>query len=93
VQGISNYLTLQFSRRRDPGLTLSVEVAGDVSGPWSSNPAQLQADPPVDLGNGFEQVRFIDRVSTSTSQKRFMRMRWDLSQPFATAPVSKSTRR
>jgi hypothetical protein len=92
TQSGSNYLTLQFNRRKDPDLTLAVEVANDVVGPWSSNAADLQTIPPVNLGNGFEQVRFVDRVATSTAQKRFMRMQWTLNQPLAAAPPTKSTR-
>jgi hypothetical protein len=83
-QSGSNYLTLQFNRRIDPKLTLAVEVANDVTGPWSADSMQLQTLAPLDLGNGFQQVRFIDRLATTSTQRRFMRMRWTLDQPFAT---------
>lgn len=86
-------LALQINRRKDPDLTLTVEVAGNITGPWSSDAAQLESIPPVDLGNGFEQVRFIDRAAATTTERRFMRMRWTLTPPFAAAPAGKSTRR
>jgi hypothetical protein len=86
-------LLLRFNRRQDPDLTLSVEIAGDLTGPWSSDDTQLETIPAVDLGNGFEEVRFIDRLATGVASQRFMRIRWILNQPFAAAPEIKSTRR
>lgn len=81
-QGAQQYLTLTLNRRRDPNLTLEVQVAGTLSTPnWSSDPANLETSPPQDLGNGFDQITFRDLTPSSTANSRFMRVRWRLTIP------------
>jgi hypothetical protein len=86
-------LALQFTRRKDPDLALSVEVGSTITGPWTSEDGQLETVPPVDSGDGFERVRFVDRVTSTAAAQRFLRMRWTLQQPFAAAPETKTARR
>jgi type VI protein secretion system component Hcp len=86
-------LALQFTRRQDPDLMLAVEVGATIGGPWTADATQLETVPPVDLGDGFERVRFVDRGTGTAADQRFMRMRWTLNQPFAGAPPSKRGQR
>lgn len=79
TKGNEKFLSLQMACRRDPDLTLSVEVAGEVVPElWSSAASDLEQFPPVDLGTGFDQLRFDDRSAQSAATRRFMRMRWTL---------------
>ena len=84
---------LGLTSKKDPDLALTAEVAGDVGGPWSSDAAQLQTDLPIDLGNGFEQVRFTDRTATTNSAQRFMRIRWSLGPALPAAPPRQAAQR
>ena len=72
-------MSLIIMRRQDPALRLEVEIASDLDpNSWSSDPTVLETFPPVNLGNGFDQVRFLDREPATPSAKRFMRARWTL---------------
>ncbi|MFN7141049.1 MAG: Ig-like domain-containing protein, partial [Limisphaerales bacterium] len=84
----SQHLSLQLNRRKDPNLLLSVAVSSEVNEKWSSSEEDLETFEPVDLGNGFEQVRFDDRTAATDSARRFMRMRWTLQHPTARSSSS-----
>jgi hypothetical protein len=73
-------MSLTMRRRQDPNLRLEVEIAGELNpNSWSSDPAVLETFPPVDLGNGFDELRFADREPVTPGGKRFMRVRWTLN--------------
>jgi hypothetical protein len=72
-----DFPSLQFKRRQDPDLSLTVEIAGEVAPvTWSS--ADIESFPPINPNNGFEDVRFDDRIATTNAARRFMRMQWTL---------------
>jgi hypothetical protein len=80
------YLSMTVDRRKDPNLTLVVEVSGDLNdGLWSSAPSDLDVSVPLDLGNSFERLTYSDRNLVGPDQKRFMRIRWEL-QPTVPSP-------
>jgi len=75
-------LVLNFLKRVDPDLHLTVAVGSDVaSQSFTSDPASVQASPPQDLGNGFERVVFTDLTPVQQANKRFMRLTWNLAFP------------
>ena len=77
---VGSELSLAFKRRQDPDLQLEVQIASELeSGSWSSDPSVLEAFPPIDIGNGFEQLRFADRQPVTAGAKRFIRLRWTLN--------------
>jgi hypothetical protein len=73
-------MSLTLRRRQDPDLRLEVEIAGELDpNSWSNDPSVLETFPPVDLGNGFDELRFVDREPVTPGGKRFMRVRWTLN--------------
>lgn len=73
--GANDYLTLVYTRDKSAqGLTYTVEVSGDLT-TWQSGPTFTTEISRIALPNNREAVTVRDNVSTTTGQRRYIRLK------------------